>query len=244
MTREKDERVVKQSNSGYLDQFSRFVDENKRPITYALYGVSSVGGILILRSLRVFKQFKNVKDVPAEFVENNHNIFGKVERSEIVTINSNIAPCVVLTHIPIFGKFRRNQKNEIPVLISGVRLHPDQFVVAKQVLQDVTENKKVKVTLFGSSLEELQGKVCLKKYGFWNDCLGETLVKRGFAQILLKDFEKSDSKVLQNYRIKLEKQEAYAKKKKVGLWMVDKDTTGTPSRFSLLEKIANFFKFK
>jgi len=246
MTVSEDKKVEKRSNSGHLDRFSRFIDENKRIITYALYGVSAVGGLLVLRSLRLFKQFKNVKDIPSEFVENNYSIFGNVERFEVVTIKNNIAPCVILTHIPVFGKFRRNPNNEIPVVISGVRLHPDHFVVAKQILKDRTDKKKVKVTLFGSSEKELKGKVCLNKYGIWNDCVGEILIKRGFADILREDFEKKDSKALVKYRSKLEKQEGFAKRKKIGLWRVDEDTSRIrkPNSFAFLEKIFNFLKFK
>jgi len=239
MSKDKDE---KPSISVFLDKLLRRIDENKRLVTYALYGVSVVGGLLVLRSLRAFKQFKNVKDIPEELIVNNYSIFGKVEGSEIVINKDKIAPCLFLTHIPIFGKSRRDQNHEIPVIIYGVRLHPDYFVQSKQILTSKTENRKVKVTILSSSREELKGKVCLKKFGLWNDCLGEKLIKQGFAQVLLDDFAQVDGKDLLNYRGKLEKQEVVAKRNKVGLWQVGKTESSLLSKFSFMDKIYNFFK--
>eukprot|EP00091_Calanus_sinicus_P009371 TRINITY_DN21961_c0_g1_i1.p1 TRINITY_DN21961_c0_g1~~TRINITY_DN21961_c0_g1_i1.p1 ORF type:complete len:134 (-),score=27.59 TRINITY_DN21961_c0_g1_i1:358-759(-) len=133
MTEGGDRKCENWSIGGQFDRFSRFVDDNKRVIVYALYGVSAVGGLLVLRSLRVFKQFKSVKDIPEEFIENKHHLFGYVERSDILAKSDNIVPKIWLTHIPIYGKFRRNENYEIPVEISGVKLHPDFSLLAKQV---------------------------------------------------------------------------------------------------------------
>ena len=229
------------SNSGYLDRFSRFVDENKRPITYALYGVSAVGGLIILRSLRVFRQFKSVKDVPEEFIENNYSIFGYVEKSEVVLRNKCLVPRISLTHIPISGKLRKDENCQIPVVISGIGLHPGFSLLVRQTMIEQTLNNKVKVTIFGKSGDELEGRVCLKKFGLWNNCLGETLLKQGFAAILKGEFWKSETHSLVKYRCKLEKQEAYARTNKIGMWRAHIEEAKKPS---FLEKILINLKFK
>merc|ERR550519_383527 len=229
----------KRSNSGYIDRFSRFVDQNKRIITYGLYGVCGVGGILVLRSLRVFGQFKNIKEIPAEFIDHNHSLFGHVEKSEVVLKKCSMVPRVSVTHIPIYGKHRRTENCQIPVVITGIRVHPDLAMLAGKILTDIAENKKVKVTLFGLSGEELEGKVCLKQFGiFWRNCLGETLVKRGYAEIVHSDLDAyPQNREVVNYRRKLETSQALAKKKKNGFWKFDSDEE---EKSSFLKKIISF----
>jgi len=240
MTEGGDGKSKRGSISGYFDRFSRFVDDNKRIIVYALYGVSAVGGLLVLRSLRVFKQFKSVKDIPEEFIENKHQIFGYVERSEILAKSDNIVPRISISHIPIYGKFRRNENYEIPVVISGVRLHTGFSLLARQTLKEMTENKKVKVTIFGASQEGLEGRVCLKRFGLWGQCVGGALVQQGYAEILKNTLIKTDNKVLLKYRNNLENKEAFAKRKKIGLWKVESDE----DRKSFVQKLLRYLKFK
>jgi len=230
----------KVSNSGYLDRFSRFVDRNKRIITYGLYGVCGVGGLLVLRSLRVFRQFKSVAEIPEEFVEHNHSLFGYVEKCEVVQRRCGVVPRVTFTHIPIYGKYERAENCQIPVLIPGVRLHPGLALLGSKTLTDMAVNKKVKVTLFGSAGEELEGKVCLKKFLLWRNCLGETLVKQGLAEIVHGDLERYKlNSVITKYRTNLEISQARAKKKKVGWWKI---STDKDDKSPFLRRIISLFK--
>jgi len=240
MPGDREKRLEQDPNSDYLDQFSRFVDKNKRIITYALYGVSAVGGFFIFKSLKLFKQFKSVKDIPTEFVVANHNIFGVVTGSELVPERKYIVPLVKVAHIPIFGKVRQNTENVIPVVISGVRIHHDHLLVTKSLLKEKTLNKKVKLELFSSSESEVRAKVVLKKFGFWSDCLGQCLIKKGLAEVLKEEFEEVVNKSCHAYRAQLEKQETYARKMKVGLWRADSDL----SNMSYVDRILKFMKLK
>jgi len=233
----------KRSNSGYIDAFSRFVDHNKRIITYGLYGVCGVGGILVVRSLRVFGQFKNIKEIPAEFIDNNHSLFGHVEKSEVVLKKCNMVPRISLTHIPIYGKHRRTENCQIPLVISGIRVHPGLALLAGKTLTEIAENKKVKVTIFGLSGDELEGKVCMKKFGiFWRNCLGENLVRQGYAEIVQSDLDAyPQNREVVKYRRRLENSQALAKKKKSGLWKFETDEE---EKSSFMKKIISFVKLK
>jgi len=236
-------KTEKGYNSGYLDRFSRFVDDNKRIITNGLYCVCGVGGILVLRSLRVFGQFKNIKEIPAEFVDHNHSLFGRVEKSEVVLKRSSMVPRISVTHIPIYGKHRRTEDCQIPVLISGLKVHPGLAKLAGKTLTEITENKKVKVTIFGLAGEELGGRVSLKKFGiFWRNCVGETLVRQGYAEIVHSDLEiYPQNREIVNYRKRLEISQDWAKKKKMGLWKFENDEE---EKSSFMKKIFSCMKFK
>ena len=88
-----------------LEVFTRFVDENKRWITYGLYGLSVMGGVIAVRSLGVFQRFKTIRDIPPEFVKRNNNLFGVIERTELTAVPGGVfGPRLLISHIPIYGR--------------------------------------------------------------------------------------------------------------------------------------------
>ena len=72
------------SPSWLLEKFTRFVDDNKRVITYALYGTAAAGFLIAFKSLKISSQFKKIEDIPNDFIRKNYNIFGFVEKSSVV----------------------------------------------------------------------------------------------------------------------------------------------------------------
>ena len=104
-----------------LEVFTRFVDENKRWITYGLYGLSVMGGVIAVRSLGVFQRFKTIHDIPPEFVQRNNNLFGMIERTELAAAPGGVfGPRLLISHIPIYGRpdrqseyFAKNSRKKV-----------------------------------------------------------------------------------------------------------------------------------
>ena len=207
------------SGSGYVDRFSRFIDNHKRSVTYTLYSAAAVGSLIAIRSLRLFHQFNKPSHVPKEYVEQGYNIFGYVESSEFVSRNNSLVPKINITHIPIFGKINR-QTNTLPIYVSGLTIDSGHLHEAEHDIKR-TSNKKVKITLL-DSIEDgnLFGRVYLKKYGIWSDCIGCSLISLGVASIS-EGNSKDKSKEAEKYIGALQKASRCAQNRKVGIWRVN-----------------------
>ena len=216
--REREENKDHIHRKNILEVLTRFVDEYKRWITYGLYGVSVIGGVIAIRSLKLFQQFKRIRDIPDDFVQKNQNIFGIIEKTEITKSGANFGPRLLISHIPIFGKITRSSDSHLPVKIMGVTIEQSQLQQSVAYLETL-KDKKVKVKIFGQTEEELLGQCFSKNYGVWKLCVGSSLLEKGFGNVESIDFKSAMfNKSLLNYRNKLNKHERKAEDKKVGIW--------------------------
>lgn len=227
----------KDHGKNVIEVLTRFVDENKRWITYGLYGVSVIGGVVVIRSLKLFQQFKGIREIPNDFVQKNQNLFGIIENTEITKSGANFGPRLLISHIPIFGKITRSSDSHLPVKIMGVTIEPSQLQQSAAYLETL-KNKKVKVKIFGQTEEELLGQCFTKSYGVWKLCVGSSLLEKGFGNVESTDFKSAMfNKSLLNYRNKLNKHERKAEKKKVGIWRKSDSKTVT-----VMQRFKNMFR--
>ena len=231
------------TNSNILETFSRFVDDNKRIITYTFYGVSVAGVFIAIRSLNLFKQFKNISEISSEFVQKNNSIFGIVEKTKTDAVRTEPSvhtPKIYITHIPIFGKQIRSKETEICVKIIGINLDFNYISQLEKKIETLGETK-VKVKIFGKTDSELLGQVSTKKYGFWRDCVASNLLKGGQGYFDSRDFKNAIfNPELASYQNSLQKHESFAKSKKIGVWQQRPDDE--ESKFSVIDKILNLFR--
>ena len=226
----------KDHGKNILEILTRFVDENKRWITYGLYGVSLIGGVIAIRSLKLFQQFKVVRDIPEDFVHKNQNLFGIIEKTEVTTSGANFGPRLLISHIPIFGKIVRSSDSHLTVKIMGVTIEPTQLQQSAAYLETF-KHKKVKVKIFGQTEEELLGQCFTKRYGIWRHCVGSSLLESGFGNVRNSDFKSAIfNKTLLNYRNKLSNHERKAEKRKVGIWK-----TRDSEPVSVMQRFKNMF---
>ena len=227
----------KDHGKNILEVLARFVDENKRWITYGLYGVSVIGGVIAIRSLNLFQQFKGIRDIPDDIVRKNQNLFGIIENTEITKSGANFGPRLLISHIPIFGKITRSSDSHLSVKIMGVTIEPSQLQQSAAHLESF-KNKKVKVKIFGQTEEELLGQCFTKNYGVWKLCIGSSLLEKGFGNVENIYFKSAMfNKYLLSYRNELNKQERKAEKKKVGIWRKSDIETVT-----VMQRFKNIFR--
>ena len=224
----------KDHGKNILEVLTRFIDENKRWITYGLYGVSLIGGVTALRSLKLFQQFKRVRDIPDDLVQKNQNVFGIIEKAEITldASGANFEPKLLISHIPIFGKIVRTSDSHLRVRIMGVTIEPSQLQYSATSLETF-KHKKVKVKIFGKTEEELLGQCFTKNYGVWRHCVGSSLLEKGHGNVQTSEFKSTIfNKSILNYLNKLVKHEGMAKKRKIGIWKTsDSETMSVMQRF-------------
>ena len=213
-----DEKNLKDNlrRSNLLEQFTQLVDENKRLIQYSCLAVSCAGVVIAVRSLRLFKQFQKISDVPEEYFSNNSKIFCVVERLEVTPGGVRLH----MTHVPILARQDRSPHCHLPVKVMGVSVHPQYVSHTSSYLTNL-ENEKVKLTMFGKTQEseEIQGQVMRKQFGLWRQCLGSSLIVKGYGRVASDDFKSSMFNYdLALYQKTLEKNEQYAKDRKLGQW--------------------------
>ena len=229
----------KDHGKNILEVLTRFVDENKRWITYGLYGVSLIGGVIALRSLKLFQQFKRVRDIPDDLVQKNQNLFGIIEKTEITppTSGANFEPRLLISHIPIFGKIVRTSDSHLTVRIMGVTIEPSQLQHSATSLETF-RHKKVKVKIFGKTEDELLCQCFTKNYGVWRHCVGSSLLEKGYGNVQFSDFKSAIfNESILNYRNKLVKHEGIAKKRKIGIWKTSDSET-----MSVMQRVKNIFR--
>ena len=233
------------SSSNILEIFSRFVDENKRIITYSFYGVSVAGVFIAIRSLNLFKQFKNIGEISSVFVQKNNSIFGIVEKNKTVVAadtGTNVVhhPRIYISHIPIFGKQIRSKETEICVKLIGVSLDINYVKQWEQKIESMSETK-VKVKIFGKADPELHGKVSTKRFGFWRECIASNLLRKGHGHFDKTHFKNAIfNPELASYQNSLLKHENFAKRKKIGVWQAS--TGNEKKKDSVIDKILDLFR--
>jgi len=213
-----DKKKPKAETYNVIERFAQFIDTNHRLILYGFYGVTAIGGVIAVRSLKITKQFKNVKEIPEEYFTKNFNLFGIVEKTRTKSFTSENFPTINVSHIPIYGQPARDVDSLLKIRIAGVKIAP-AFTNEAEVYLKNFENTKVKVKLLDKSESVLVGQVLSKEFYLWRNCLGSRLLKNGFGYFDNDCLKKSIfNKEQQRYRNSLMKHEAYAKKYGVGVW--------------------------
>ena len=209
-----------------LELISGAIDQNKQLISYGFYCVAAGGAVLIIKSLKLFKQFKNISDIPQEFFSRNHNLFGYVAETEIKSsykknaanlVSTNLTPYIKLHHIPVVGKVDKSPQNQLSLNIIGVKISPE-FVQPADTYLRAYSLTKVKVKIFGRVESEILCRAFSKEYFIWRKCIGSDLLRRGYGHFDGEHFKTAMfNKDLQNYKTSLLKQEKYAERKGIGV---------------------------
>ena len=221
-----------------IERFAQFIDTNHRFIMYGFYGVTAIGGVIAVRSLKITKQFKHIKEIPEEYFSKNFSLFGIVEKTRTKLILSENYPTINFSHIPIYGKPARDDNSSLKIRIAGVKIDP-AFINQAEVYLNRFENSKVKVRLLDKCESVLVGQVLSKEFFLWRKCLGSYLLRNGFGYYDNDCLKKSIfNKEQQRYKNSLMKHEAYAKKHSLGVW--EEENYEKPS--SLLRIVKKIFK--
>lgn len=189
----------------WFDKTASILEQNIRGVQLGLYGVAIGGLAVALISIKPFKKFVSVKDIPSSFIERRIRLNGKVVGLEITPTK----PLLHIDHTPIIGRGLRSQGNGLPVSIAAIDMYPN----ATSWLQHVAVGKNVDFTLLKRNPDNISCIVSHKK-----DDLGMRLVSLGFASVSGLDTTLEKDKIYMNYYKKLLKAEDKAEKQGVGAW--------------------------
>ncbi|XP_028818316.1 protein C3orf33 homolog isoform X2 [Denticeps clupeoides] len=73
-----DGRTDKMNSSNFIAAVSQFADDNLTIVRSISAGLAVAGIIILGRSIRLLTKFKSASEIPAQFVEKNVNLRGKV----------------------------------------------------------------------------------------------------------------------------------------------------------------------
>jgi len=218
----------------FLSTVSRFIDDYKRPISYSFYLMGGAGVVILLKSARVFSQFKSFKDVPPEFLEKKMSIFCLVQSHSWTQLTTkSLKPVLKVEHLPIFGigdHGGHGSQDVMAVSLKGVAVPVDMSARAKLWMDaNLPSNTKVKVKLLSVENEAIEAIVHTKGWMLWRGCVGSRLVREGLAKVeeegLAKVEEEGLAKVEDahkdpqcSYIRKLRKAEDLSRREGKGLW--------------------------
>lgn len=198
---------------------THFLDSHVRYLQYIPYTVMCVGLYVMGKRLRVTSKFTSVAEVPDDFVSKRIRLRGKV-----VNIEKNCD--MMIDHLPILH--RPWSKSE----------HKQNGLVIK--LLGVHYNFKDNTHLVGEHLNNLSGQeiwfqlwqksvcddnvpylscVITKKSWPLNRCINAEVLRAGWAQRSVDEqLDRASDWSTKLLRRKLNRAEAYAKRKKLGIW--------------------------
>lgn len=194
-----------EEKKNWFDKVASMLEQNIRGVQLGLYGVAIGGLAVALISIKPFKKFVNLKDIPSSFIDRRIRLSGKVVSIEI----SPSTPILRIDHTPILGSGLRSPGKGLPVNIAAVDMYPN----AISWLQHITVGKNVDFTLLKRQPDNIS---CIVSYQ--KDDLGIRLVSLGFASVSGLDTTLEKDKVYINYYKKLLKAEDKAEKQGVGAW--------------------------
>lgn len=209
-----------------------YIDSHIREIKYGVYCLGTVGALLCIRSLRPFKKFTKIEELPHNFVRNNVALQGTVRKIEE-------RGKLYVDHHPVFQLPFTKNYDCLPIHLAFLSIGPQgRLWLVKNV-----KNKFIWFEPLKISDEGALECVVYSKGLFWTKKnLNEKMVKHGICKIKneqqteMTDYQ---SKILNN----LIKLEAVADKKGIGIWASHPEQTLISQIFfKVFHSIGNIFR--
>ncbi|XP_072749391.1 protein C3orf33 [Anoplolepis gracilipes] len=198
-----------------FERFQSFMEDEMGPGKLITYGIASAGLFVALYKIKPFAKFKEPSDVPSHFLQSRIPLKGTVMRVE-----PSHGALLMVNHQPLLPFFNFNNKNYLPVKISGVNITGNgiswlQYVVSGKYITfiPVVKEKKYLECIITMSQKDQDS---LK--------IGEELIKLGLGTIH-EPWIKIKDKHISAYEKSLVSAQKWAIRRRNGYWHFIKQPT-------------------
>ncbi|XP_028818315.1 protein C3orf33 homolog isoform X1 [Denticeps clupeoides] len=212
-----DGRTDKMNSSNFIAAVSQFADDNLTIVRSISAGLAVAGIIILGRSIRLLTKFKSASEIPAQFVEKNVNLRGKV----CGVTDKGLEVEHVPIRVPVLSSMLAKTGHPhapLEVRLAGVDLTPEgRDWLGKQL----TPAETVWLQLIRRDGETLDCLVLQNRGSMFRKCLNEEVLRLGLARTVPILGLDHHSRVFWRLHRRLLKAELHAERKGKGLWKKD-----------------------
>lgn len=198
-----------------FERFQIYMEDEMGPGKLISYGIASAGLFVALYRIRPFAKFKKPSDVPFHFLQSRVPLQGTVMRVE-----PSHGALLMVNHQPLLPFLNFNNKNYLPVKISGVDITGNGI----SWLQCVMNNKYITFIPLIKKKEYLECIVTMSQKNQHSLKIGEELVKLGLGTIHEPWIKLKDKHIL-TYKKSLTSAQKRAVRRRNGYWHFIKQPT-------------------
>ncbi|XP_050464434.1 uncharacterized protein LOC126858273 [Cataglyphis hispanica] len=198
-----------------FERFQIFMEDEMGPGKLITYGIASSGLLVALYRIRPFTKFKKPSDVPSHFVQSRVPLQGTVMRVE-----PSHGALLMVNHQPLLPFLNFNNKNYLPVKISGVNIMGNGI----NWLQCVVSGKHITFIPIVKEKEYLECIVAMSQKDQGSLKIGEELIKLGLGTIHEPWIKLNDKSILA-YKKSLTSAQKWAVRRRNGYWHFIKQPT-------------------
>ncbi|XP_077998592.1 protein C3orf33 homolog isoform X2 [Glandiceps talaboti] len=195
---------------------TNFIDDHISAVR-SISTVLAVFGIgYIIKSIRPFKKFQHVQEIPKEFIRKNMRLSGKVTSVKDGQLNVEHVPIVDIATLPLIGsRLKRNRHGDLPVYLGGVELLDG----ADPFMKLHVDKRPVWFTILSVNKDGgIDCIVTLNKGWLRRMNVNETIIREGLGKAThIEGLTKNETYLKISQR--LIKAEMYAEKKGKGIWI-------------------------
>lgn len=215
-----------------FERFQMFMEDEMGPGKLITYGIASAGLFVALYRIRPFAKFKKPSDVPSHFLQSRVPLQGTVMRVE-----PSHGALLMVNHQPLLPFLNFNNKNYLPVKISGVDITGNGI----SWLQYVVSGKYITFIPVVQEKEYLECTVAMSQKDQDSLKIGEELIKLGLGTIH-EPWIKLEDKPILAYKKSLTSAEKWAARRRNGYWhFIKQPTVAWKMQMFLIDKMKTLF---
>ncbi|KAK1162524.1 protein C3orf33-like [Acipenser oxyrinchus oxyrinchus] len=202
-----------QASSNIVAKISQIADNHLTIIRNISTGLALAGVVLLARSIKLTSKFGSALEIPAEFIEKNVRLRGRVHHVTEKGLEVEHVPISV----PVISSLLRQRRSDALLLVrlAGVEVTEDGRAWLKQ---QIKPTQIVWFKLLSREESSLDCLVMANMGGVFRTCLNEELLGQGFGKTVPVSGLHYQSRLYWKVHKRLLKAELKAQKKGRGLW--------------------------